>query len=405
LNAKNFDPAFAVNTNPDAMNGPPVVTQNGLVLGGNSRTMSMQLVYADFPNRADELRRYLKDLAPVFGLTEADVDAVQHPVLVRRLSADIQGFDDLRALVRQMNEGHSQKMTADVMGRALAAQLSDRSIAILGEGLTAQTDDDTQPTLRDFLTEYSDRFQHFVSALRTDGVITDTNVNTWIDQNHNVFTPTAVALLETVLLGKLFSDTQKLARLPPALRRSLVSALPSFLAVDDPQTRLRSLALAVEAYGMASSYFRPRDKAAQAVAAVQREWVDTLNTNTNEYDKQLIRELTDDPIANRLLVALIVFNGPRKLATAFRDIAAMTRGAGEQDVEDMFGQDTSELTLEQQLDSYLSGTVTTTYFVAPRDNSRMRQPRTDRGGLGELFRRKLDGVHLGRLYRALSNPR
>ena len=37
--AQNFDARYLVNTNPDAVNGPPIVTPDGTVLGGNSRTM------------------------------------------------------------------------------------------------------------------------------------------------------------------------------------------------------------------------------------------------------------------------------------------------------------------------------------------------------------------------------
>jgi hypothetical protein len=405
MNAQRFDPVFAVNTNPDAMNGPPVITPDGIVLGGNSRTMSMQLVYASHPARAEELKRYLVESAPIFGLTEADVTAVAKPVLVRVMRPAKTDIDSLRVLVRQMNEGHAQRMTADVEGRALASRLSQRSIDLLSEGLTATDDPDAQISLRDFLTEYTDKLKNFVTSLRADGVITDTNSNMWIDQNHSVFTPTAVALIESVLLGKLFSDTQKLARLPPALKRNLVSALPAFLGVDDPDTRLRSLALAVDAYSLASTYFKPRDTVASALDSVQRSWVDSLYNNVNEYDRQVLRELIDDPIANRLLVALIAFNGPRKLATAFKDIAGITRGAQEPDVEDLFAVDTSDMPLEERIDAYLKKVTARTHFTEPRPNPAGRRSATSRGGFGELMRRKLGGLDLGRLNGALIRGR
>ncbi|MDE5832057.1 MAG: hypothetical protein K2H64_03580, partial [Desulfovibrio sp.] len=45
-NATNFEPAFLLSDDPGATNGPPIVTRDGIVLGGNSRTMSLKLVYA-----------------------------------------------------------------------------------------------------------------------------------------------------------------------------------------------------------------------------------------------------------------------------------------------------------------------------------------------------------------------
>jgi hypothetical protein len=81
--SQNYDPAYTVNTNPDAVNGPPVITPDGTVLGGHSRVMSTQRVYA--AGQGKTYRDALKRDANSYGLTADQVDAMKQPVLVRQV--------------------------------------------------------------------------------------------------------------------------------------------------------------------------------------------------------------------------------------------------------------------------------------------------------------------------------
>src|SRR5207245_9532298 len=80
--AQNYDPRYTVNTNPDAVNGPPIVTPDGTVLSGNSRTMSTQRLYER--GQGDTYRDYLRKNAQQFGLDPKAIDKIEKPVLVRR---------------------------------------------------------------------------------------------------------------------------------------------------------------------------------------------------------------------------------------------------------------------------------------------------------------------------------
>ena len=44
-----FNPAFVLTDNPDPVNGPPMILANGLVMGGNSRAMTIQTIYGRPP--------------------------------------------------------------------------------------------------------------------------------------------------------------------------------------------------------------------------------------------------------------------------------------------------------------------------------------------------------------------
>ena len=81
--AQNYEPSYTVNTNPDAINGPPVVTPNGTVLGGNSRTMSTVRLYRD--GNGDVYRNMLRTKAAEYGLKPEDVEGMKEPILVRQV--------------------------------------------------------------------------------------------------------------------------------------------------------------------------------------------------------------------------------------------------------------------------------------------------------------------------------
>ena len=80
-----FDPAYHITDNPDAVNGPPIVDSDGNVLGGNGRTMIMQRVYAGNPQGAAAYRQMLEQRAPYFGIDPNEVAKFNQPVLVRVL--------------------------------------------------------------------------------------------------------------------------------------------------------------------------------------------------------------------------------------------------------------------------------------------------------------------------------
>lgn len=78
-NALRLDPRLLINSNPDLTNGPPAVTDSGIVLGGNSRAMSIQLAYARQPQRAAAYRAALAAQAQAFGLDPAALAGMRRP--------------------------------------------------------------------------------------------------------------------------------------------------------------------------------------------------------------------------------------------------------------------------------------------------------------------------------------
>ena len=84
---RDFDPDFLINNNPDLVNGPPVVNQDGVVLSGNFRTILLKLVYDKNQQKSAVYRWALKKRARYLGLTAGEVDLVKQPILVRLVTS------------------------------------------------------------------------------------------------------------------------------------------------------------------------------------------------------------------------------------------------------------------------------------------------------------------------------
>jgi hypothetical protein len=224
-NAQRMDPRFVVNTNPDAVNGPPMVTADGVVLGGNSRAMSMQRIYNNHPDKAEEMRAYLEEHAHEVGLTPADVAGMKNPILIREVDIEDTSTRNLQLLVRQMNESFTQGMDPRTMQVAMGRRLDDDTLKALAGNIKEDE------TLAKFLA--NKRSEGFVNALFKAGVIDERNVNQYMKKGTRTLNQDGVQLVSRILVGRtvqdadLLSDTdhqviQNVAQSVPALTQATV---------------------------------------------------------------------------------------------------------------------------------------------------------------------------------------
>src|SRR5207244_6704222 len=110
--AREYDPSFTVNTNPDAVNGPPIVTKGGIVLGGNSRAMSTKLLYGGAGDPGP-YRQAIEREASSFGISPDEVARMRQPVLVRELSESPKSIEEGRRLASEMNKPFTAALALD----------------------------------------------------------------------------------------------------------------------------------------------------------------------------------------------------------------------------------------------------------------------------------------------------
>jgi hypothetical protein len=309
-NAEKLIPEFVANTNPDAINGAPLVTADGHVLGGNSRTMSMQLAYKEHPEVADRLKGYLEKNASAFGFRPEDVKALKNPVLVREMSAKDK---DPRLLVRQMNEAMTQEMDPRTMQVAMGRKLDDRAISALAQDMGPDE------TLSVFLD--SKRGESFINQIRRVGLIDQRNASRYIDKRGKL-NADGKTLVERVLVGKLVGDPDLLSDTPPSMVSALARSIPYMIQA--------------EAHGEGYNVRGDLKQALDAHNDMKRRGMDDRKDPGRAVDDYLrmveMREkggrmvagehpLANNPRGMAMLATLSKKSGPQQLSKVFRNYA------------------------------------------------------------------------------------
>jgi GNAT superfamily N-acetyltransferase len=211
-NSKMTAPEYYVNTNPDAINGPSIVTPKGVVLGGNSRVMSIQKAYKDAENKSgDKYRRQLASQAAVFGFDPQEVAAMQEPVLVRVMDPGTNQPDKLHSLVSALNAPPTQEMGEAAKAVSRGKNISQETLDKISNLLQ-----DKDQTLRALLDNPKQAGQ-ILNALQKDGVIQKTNANVYWDSKRGRITQQGKLLVESSLLGAVLPDFGLLQVSPPWL--------------------------------------------------------------------------------------------------------------------------------------------------------------------------------------------
>lgn len=224
VNAQTMRPEFVINTNPDAVNGPPIVTGDNTVLGGNSRAMSIQRAYAEHPEQAQRLRDYLADHAHEVGLRSEDVHAFEKPVLVRVMETS-PDTEAQRLLVRQMNESFTQGMDPRTMQVAQGRRLNENTIKVLGQDMVEGE------TLNTFLG--TPRAKRFLGELNRAGVIDSRNANQYMKKDGSSLNQDGRGMVARVLVGRVIGDADLLGSMHPSTIENIANSLPHLIRAKE----------------------------------------------------------------------------------------------------------------------------------------------------------------------------
>lgn len=215
-----FEPALLANTDPSPLGGAPIVTQAGVVLGGNSRAMVLQRIYGRGKSAANEYRAFLKADAADWGFDSADVAAYKSPALVRVVSAAKPA--QLKGAVRRYNEILTQEMDATAMQVATSARIGDSII----EQLKKMEPDET---LLAFLQ--NPRSRSLVLELQRQQVITKQQTSRYIAKG-GLLSEDGRRFFARALVGRVLPNADALDLLfnaKPSLRGNLARAVPFIL--------------------------------------------------------------------------------------------------------------------------------------------------------------------------------
>jgi hypothetical protein len=159
--------------------------QNGLVLGGNGRTMTLLMVVSDFPASYDEYYNKLISDCNYYGIAAESVKSIAFPVLVRVVNTDKNKSCEYYS--RIFNE--SMKQTIDTMDKAIGyiKALGKSEVQKIASNIsqsleTAERKGTKLTTFRQVITN-GEILPDFIDMMERAKIINNTNRNTYIDEN------------------------------------------------------------------------------------------------------------------------------------------------------------------------------------------------------------------------------
>lgn len=206
--AKNLDPLQVVNNSSTSDTGPPITDQDGNVLGGNSRAMSLHRAYNE--GGADGYRAALQEQAAIYGITPEELARFKNPVLVREISDT---SIDAQAAITDLNKTATTALTTAERAAAKAGKLSDDAIDFIAGKIESAG---PGATLTDAANLYGPAI---INKLIEDGVFTGGERNTLIDNGR--ITPDGKTRLERLLVGRVFEDLEQFEFAPDYLKRNI----------------------------------------------------------------------------------------------------------------------------------------------------------------------------------------
>lgn len=354
--AQNFNPQYVVNDNPDAVNGPPVITPDGTVLGGNSRAMSLQRLYKS--GDPAQYRAALESKAGTFGLDPASIAGMKEPVLVREVAKPAT-LDETRRLASDLNKsmtgamGVSEKAVS--AGKNLRPKTLSRVADMLGEG----------DSLRDLMSR---KGSDLVKLLSADGLITSRERPQYVDAKTGGLSEEGKTFVERALMGSVLDDPRLMDSAPKSILNKLersIGTIQSFASRADEWNLLPALRQAI---------------AEHAAIADSGSTVDThlaqqslFGDERNPVVDQLVRVLAGKP--NEVSAALATY-----AKDADSNLPGQARMFGEASAHDAFNHAFGGTLSEEDFhNGFDSATTTdpshpTTETVAPHDQGVSGRP-------------------------------
>ena len=209
-----FDERYLVNNNPDAVNGPPILSGGGEALGGNGRLMTLERVYRSNAKGAERYRQTIEQQAQMFGIDPAQLQGMKQPVLVRVIDdPSVQSGRGAQAAVTDFNKTGTASLTPAERAIADSRRVSPQMLEEIGGKLETLG---VNKTLADLMDAEG---VTLVQRLIDDGVISPQEQAGLIDSKG--ITKQGRERVNRLLLGRFFEDPSQLDSVPSVVQARL----------------------------------------------------------------------------------------------------------------------------------------------------------------------------------------
>lgn len=315
--------------------GAPTVTNSGVVVAGNARTMILQRMWQDAPDQAANYKTELMARAASFGLDPGAVAAYDNPVLVRQLDDVDYDFTDIQVL----KELNTESDTPGAKSKGIEEEGATRAAALVAPGgtalplLTAGTAEGL--TVNAFLDTAGGR--DFIKALLKDGVIFQSETARYVKATGEP-TKAGKQLIEASLKAAALADPEGVPdvadRIPAAFDTKLSTSWLALL-----RARLANPAWSLSAPLLEAGEITRAASATGTSVELMGEQQSLDGSGYSETGVQLALAMRDIPKA--------------KLRAAFEKYATTAEGNPEGQ-EDIFGGSDLDVTPEARLAEVLT---------------------------------------------------
>lgn len=228
-NLENFDPAFVLSTDNTAVNGPPVITARGVVLGGNSRAMMLQSLSREQRDAYEKALEATVSSMPYFADNEyKDLDPFGGRVLVRVIKPGQQGKPG--ELSPFLNESFTASREVNARATSRGARLKPETASQLSNVIG-------DLTMRAALGTPNKSIE-IQQLLLGDGVFTERELDALRDKKGQL-TDQGRSEVEMAVLGAVVNDVRIMSEVEPSTMQKIVGSVAPLLRIMavDPSSR------------------------------------------------------------------------------------------------------------------------------------------------------------------------
>lgn len=226
-NVANYDAKFTIVDVPTPDNGAPIITTQGITLGGNSRVMTLQYIgdVAGVQQYDKKYFNYLRGKFVEFGIDRGKLLRLlgggEYFILVRIIDVPI---SQCATYNNTFNTNFTQEVDLVQKSVSYARQLGQDGIERIGN-LFAENDTDYSDMVNDSTVR-----RQLVKILEDYNVITSQNKNQWLSYN-NEFTDIGKLQLRNILLGAILPDKRYIETAKTYSDR-LIKTVPQLIAIE-----------------------------------------------------------------------------------------------------------------------------------------------------------------------------
>jgi N12 class adenine-specific DNA methylase/2'-5' RNA ligase len=216
--AQNFDPDYVLTPSLDALHGAPIITPEGYVLSGNSRTMSLERLYNS--ETQNVYQRALVEKAEQFGFTRKDVESLNEPVLVRQIDAP---RNEWPALASDFNKAMAGALTDYEKAVSVGRRLTPDTLSSIAS-LTDVGGGRDPLTMREVLADDKSA-RRILELFEKDGAITSRERPALVDSKTDGLNEEGKTFVEHSLLGAVLADAGLLKEAPKGTLSKIEASL------------------------------------------------------------------------------------------------------------------------------------------------------------------------------------